>query len=397
MLRFRARKAAQDRERHKLSVAAGDAENSVIGQSISAFTTKVVIIGVLTLIFAVPGLTISEYDYGDLYATAELDWLSTGGATQSGSPSPSYASTLDNYIVDRMDRLLLLAVNGDIQHPLYMNEPMLRSRRASEILRLRIFSNGTLRCQALIDRKERRQIEAAFAIGVTIFVLVLLASGSYLFSRDAFKMVIIPIKRMMLWVERVAAHPLKPVAVEEVDPVENYEMALLQGTLVRLAGLLQVSFGDAGAHVLERNLQGDLDDPLGSGVKIMGIFGFCDIRSFDKLTEGLLGDIMETVNAVAALLHRRVALCGGNANKNIGNAFLLVWKFPPSKAELARLEAKQASAIADLVNPVSTVSPHHFISHHQVYSDVLMISVLSFCSCSHPCPCSHYFCLVFPC
>ena len=37
---------------------------------------------------------------------------------------------------------------------------------------------------------------------------------------------------------------------------------------------------------------------------------------------------MEFVNSIAKIVHMEVSLHGGAANKNIGDAFLLVWKFP---------------------------------------------------------------------
>lgn len=39
---------------------------------------------------------------------------------------------------------------------------------------------------------------------------------------------------------------------------------------------------------------------------------------------------MEFVNSIANIVHMEVALHNGSANKNIGDAFLLVWKFPRS-------------------------------------------------------------------
>jgi class 3 adenylate cyclase len=39
-------------------------------------------------------------------------------------------------------------------------------------------------------------------------------------------------------------------------------------------------------------------------------------------------DVMEFVNSIAKIVHMEVSLHGGAANKNIGDAFLLVWKFP---------------------------------------------------------------------
>lgn len=39
-------------------------------------------------------------------------------------------------------------------------------------------------------------------------------------------------------------------------------------------------------------------------------------------------EVMEFVNSIAHIVHTSVAIHGGAPNKNIGDAFLLVWKFP---------------------------------------------------------------------
>lgn len=44
--------------------------------------------------------------------------------------------------------------------------------------------------------------------------------------------------------------------------------------------------------------------------------------------EVLQEEVMEYVNTIAHIVHRSVAMHGGAANKNIGDAFLLVWKLP---------------------------------------------------------------------
>lgn len=54
------------------------------------------------------------------------------------------------------------------------------------------------------------------------------------------------------------------------------------------------------------------------------MFGFCDIRRFTDTTEVLQEGVMEFVNVIAHLVHSAVAARGGAANKNIGDAFLLV-------------------------------------------------------------------------
>ena len=63
------------------------------------------------------------------------------------------------------------------------------------------------------------------------------------------------------------------------------------------------------------------------GKKIMGIYGFCDIRNFTDATEILEAHVMIFVNEIADICHEVVNRSGGYPNKNIGDAFLLVWKF----------------------------------------------------------------------
>jgi class 3 adenylate cyclase len=63
------------------------------------------------------------------------------------------------------------------------------------------------------------------------------------------------------------------------------------------------------------------------GQKIMALFGFCDIRNFTDATEVLEADVMVFVNEIASICHRVTYEHLGSPNKNIGDAFLLVWKF----------------------------------------------------------------------
>lgn len=67
-------------------------------------------------------------------------------------------------------------------------------------------------------------------------------------------------------------------------------------------------------------------DPMVPGVRVDAIFGFCDIREFTFATEGLQQDVMLFVNKIAEILHEKVVECNGAPNKNIGDAFLIVWK-----------------------------------------------------------------------
>lgn len=63
------------------------------------------------------------------------------------------------------------------------------------------------------------------------------------------------------------------------------------------------------------------------GQKSFGIFGFSNIRNFLDITEVLQTKVMLFVNQIAEIAHSQVDKYGGSTNKNIGDSFLMVWKF----------------------------------------------------------------------
>lgn len=54
---------------------------------------------------------------------------------------------------------------------------------------------------------------------------------------------------------------------------------------------------------------------------------YADIRHFDAATSVLQEDVMQYVNHIAEILHSRTDYFRGAANKNVGDAFLIVWKY----------------------------------------------------------------------
>ena len=97
---------------------------------------------------------------------------------------------------------------------------------------------------------------------------------------------------------------------------------------MKIGHLLALGFGEAGSRIIASNISngGDIN-PMMAGVKVQAIFGFCDIRNFTDSTEVLQTKVMLFVNQIAEITHSMVDKHGGSANKNIGDAFLLVWKF----------------------------------------------------------------------
>ena len=106
------------------------------------------------------------------------------------------------------------------------------------------------------------------------------------------------------------------------------ETVILEKLIMKIGALLAVGFGEAGSEIIASNMsQGGDVDPMLPGKKMMAIFGFCDIRNFTDATEVLQQGVMVFVNEIAEIVHGMVDHYNGSANKNIGDAFLLVWKF----------------------------------------------------------------------
>ena len=89
-------------------------------------------------------------------------------------------------------------------------------------------------------------------------------------------------------------------------------------------------FGDAGAQVIAKNMksEGNNINCIQAGEKVECIFGFCDIREFTATTECLREKIMQFVNTTAAIVHGAAKEHRGFPNKNVGDAFLMVWRPP---------------------------------------------------------------------
>ena len=160
---------------------------------------------------------------------------------------------------------------------------------------------------------------------IVMFVVLLLGAGTFVFQADAQTLFITPIERMTFMVKNLAENPLAAVGTQRRR--DSQEMGVIQEAMAKISGLLQISFGEAGAKIIAHNLaeEGELN-PMVPGQRIEAVYGFCDIRNFTDATECLQEDVMLFVNSVADILHHSVAEHGGSPNKNIGDAFLLVWK-----------------------------------------------------------------------
>jgi len=204
--------------------------------------------------------------------------------------------------------------------------------RAGTELRMTPFCVGT--CDDIVNdpavgdvwysRRRLQEVEAYFSILLTMSVAALLGIMGYLFSRDADSMVIRPIESMVDSVTKLAANPAHKL--EKITKV-RYETDALKMSLAKIAAMLQVGFGEAGNNLVAENLKrGDTVDPMVPGKKLLGVYGFCIIDDYEEVLECLGEEILPFTNTAATIVHDAVTDNGGQPNRNLGEAFLCVWK-----------------------------------------------------------------------
>jgi len=238
----------------------------------------------------------------------------------------------------------------------------------------------------VFDRRSGSRAEALLNFAQTIFICLLLGVGSMTFSNDANKLVLIPIERMIAKINTIRMHPLSAMQIgdeehrkeqaaavarregrsvtdddamsdsksvcsstlkrkklswrERLNPFhwlssgdtsstpEPMETVVLEKTIIKIGSLLALGFGEAGAGIIGHNMKGGDSAALNvmiPGRRVDAIFGYCNIRNFTDATEVLQDQVMIFVNRIASVVHSCINEFFGSPNRNIGDAFLLVW------------------------------------------------------------------------
>jgi len=70
---------------------------------------------------------------------------------------------------------------------------------------------------------------------------------------------------------------------------EKMETAVLEKLIIKTGALLALVFGEAGSEIIHENMNsgGGEINPMIAGKKMMGMFGFIEIRNFSDATEVL--------------------------------------------------------------------------------------------------------------
>ena len=222
-------------------------------------------------------------------------------------------------------------------------------------------NNNINNCIVVFNYRYVNRLNSVINLIKTIISCIFLYFSNYWFTSQLSKMILDPTNAMVERVRIISENPLQIIHDEEqkalVKVIEDEEKKkekekvvcgcssknnsssktemiseteILEKTISKIGALLALSLGDAGTEIISQNMKenstGEVN-PMIPGKKICAIYGFCDVRNFTGLTEILQEKVMVFVNDIADIVHQYAFEYGGSANKNIGDAFLLVWKF----------------------------------------------------------------------
>ena len=136
------------------------------------------------------------------------------------------------------------------------------------------------------------------------------------------------------------------------EQLGTFETEQLITAVTKTTDLLRKCWGVAGAGIISSNLaseEGGLTtyfNPTVPGKAVYAVFAFVSIDKFQRHLHALKGDIMILINDIAAVLHEEVYRWGyedsGQCNKNLGNAFLMVYRIGSVSEVMEKRERAEA-------------------------------------------------------
>lgn len=160
----------------------------------------------------------------------------------------------------------------------------------------------------------------------------------------------------------------------------TFETGQLINAVTKITELLRKCWGVAGAGIISSNLArqemglSTYFNPTVKGKAVYALFAFAAIDKFQSHLHALKGDIMILINDIAAVLHEEVYRWGyeesGQCNKNLGNAFLMVYRIGAvsevlekrEKAEAVIFSGKNATKLRRRTSVRRGTDQHHRLS-----------------------------------
>jgi class 3 adenylate cyclase/uncharacterized protein Veg len=173
------------------------------------------------------------------------------------------------------------------------------------------------------------------------YIIIIISALCLLINNDVYNLIFHPLEKIGKVVDIVSKDPVGSKTVTELKTnyqkggnknedksSVSYEIKIIQSAIIRISALMAINFGEAGGEILKENISSSEGlNPMLQGKKIQAIFGFCFIHNFSEINEAFQERTMIFVNQISDIVHSCVDKFNGITNKNLGDCYLLAWKF----------------------------------------------------------------------
>jgi len=310
------------------------------------------------------------YNYGSMPPEAH-DIL-----TSSWSADPPCGLESDSSMYRFGFSLLRREIGGQVDHAVGCYTDLRAQERTTFYPRLMTSGEfNDIHFNFWFDQRRFVRVEAASSLGITAFICVVLCGTAMLFHNDVNQLVLYPVEAMIAKVDAIRINPLKAakmaeekfakevkaarkseiaegvaprgrfsffeidrakrlsqmknfIACQGKESQEPMETVVLENTIIKLGSLLVLGFGEAGAEIIRKNMEGSTAgvNVMLPGQRVECVIGHARIQNFSVATEVLQSSVMTFVNQVAEIIHGIADECHGSANRNNGDTFLLIWR-----------------------------------------------------------------------
>ena len=250
----------------------------------------------------------------------------------------------------------------------------------------------------VLNASNKNRFLAIFSLCQTLVLSLFTLAIVVSLNADITNLLVFPLERMIMTVESLVKNPLnmfnltpdlrkglyddrKRCCAVKKDYAHE-EIRVLENAFRKIGVMLALVYGSAGSELITNCIQEANFNPLLPGHEILAIFSFVHIAHFSDLLERLNSSMLKYVNQIARLAHSQSEKYLGSVNRNLGDAFLLVWKF--REEEGVHVAGKfQVNAFSETVKQTTSLA---LLSSIKTLSKVVRSQALSTAQANFPGP-----------
>ena len=193
----------------------------------------------------------------------------------------------------------------------------------------------------IISKRQISKMTSLIFLLRLIYIVISVSIICLLINNDIYNLIFHPLEKIGKVIDLVSKDPVGSKTIKELkNSMEHssnknedqnsvsYEIKIIQSAIIRISALMAINFGEAGGEILKENISGSEGlNPMLQGKKINAIFGFCFIHNFSGINEVFQEKTMIFVNQISDIVLSCVDKFNGITNKNLGDCYLLAWKF----------------------------------------------------------------------